>query len=209
CPRRSASRCAKPTPTGASRRCTPSARRWTPPSTRPTRCWPWRAPMPWHWSQRRWTCRRWPRAWRASCGRWRQRGIDLGLEALEGAQQGPALGHAALLHEALANLLHNALVQAPRGGRVTLQAGVRGGRACLAVLDDGPGMPAAERARVGERCLRVEGAAVRGSGLGLAIAHAIAQRHGGTLVLEDARPGAAPPGLAAWLQWPAGTAHQG
>ena len=139
----------------------------------------------------------------------RQRGIDLGLEALEGAQQGPALGHAALLHEALANLLHNALVQAPRGGRVTLQAGVRGGRACLAVLDDGPGMPAAERARVGERFLRVEGAAVRGSGLGLAIAHAIAQRHGGTLVLEDARPGATPPGLAAWLQWPAGVAHQG
>lgn len=132
----------------------------------------------------------------------RQQGIDLGIEPLPGAQAQAARGHAALLREALSNLLHNALMQVPRGGRVTVQAGVRGAEACLAVLDDGPGMPAELRARVGERFLRVPGAGERGSGLGLAIAHAIAQRHGGALELHAGRPGPGPAGLAAWLRWP-------
>ncbi len=148
----------------------------------------------------------------------RQQGIDLGLEALPGRHEGvsgpavspaavTATGDAALLHEALSNLLHNALLHVPRGGRVTLQAGLRGGEALLVVRDDGPGMPAQARARLGERFLRVDGAhgpdgAARGSGLGLAIAQAIVQRHGGTLVLAEAQPGAARPGLQATLRWP-------
>jgi signal transduction histidine kinase len=68
-------------------------------------------------------------------------------------------------------------------------------------------MPAADRARVGERFLRVADPAApqeaRGSGLGLAIAHAIAQRHGGRLRLEESHPGQAAPGLRVGVQWPA------
>lgn len=148
----------------------------------------------------------------------RQRGIDLGLEPLAHADAAtPALaqGHGALLHEALTNLLHNALLHTQRGGHVTVQAGVRDGQALLAVRDDGPGMPAEARARVGERFLRVaDGAAgsegPRGSGLGLAIAQAIAQRHGGALTLAEAHPGQPRPGVQATLRWPAsGVATQG
>ncbi|MCB1988777.1 MAG: sensor histidine kinase N-terminal domain-containing protein, partial [Burkholderiaceae bacterium] len=131
-------------------------------------------PLDLHALAERVTRRLWPLA--------RQQGIDLGLEPL-GAEPTQARGHGALLEEALANLLHNALVHTPPGGQVTVQAGVQDGQALLCVADNGPGMPAADRARVGERFLRVADPAApqeaRGSGLGLAIAHAIAQRHGG------------------------------
>lgn len=154
-------------------------------------------PLDLHALAERVTRRLWPLA--------RQQGIDLGLEPL-GAEPTQARGHGALLEEALANLLHNALVHTPPGGQVTVQAGVQDGQALLCVADNGPGMPAADRARVGERFLRVADPAApqeaRGSGLGLAIAHAIAQRHGGRLRLEEARPGQAAPGLRVGVQWP-------
>ena len=154
-------------------------------------------PLDLHALAERVTRRLWPLA--------RQQGIDLGLEPL-GAEPTQARGHGALLEEALANLLHNALVHTPPGGQVTVQAGVQDGQALLCVTDSGPGMPAADRARVGERFLRVADPAApqeaRGSGLGLAIAHAIAQRHGGRLRLEEAHPGQAAPGLRVGVQWP-------
>jgi len=154
-------------------------------------------PLDLHALAERVTRRLWPLA--------RQQGIDLGLEPL-GAEPTQARGHGALLEEALANLLHNALVHTPPGGQVTVQAGVQDGQALLCVADNGPGMPAADRARVGERFLRVADPAApqeaRGSGLGLAIAHAIAQRHGGRLQLEEAHPGQAAPGLRVGVQWP-------
>jgi len=154
-------------------------------------------PLDLHALAERVTRRLWPLA--------RQQGIDLGLEPL-GAAPAQARGHVALLEEALANLLHNALVHTPPGGQVTVHAGVQDGQALLCVADNGPGMPAADRARVGERFLRVAGPAApqaaRGSGLGLAIAHAIAQRHGGRLRLEEAHPGQAAPGLRVGVEWP-------
>ncbi|MEY5028669.1 MAG: hypothetical protein RLZ63_984 [Pseudomonadota bacterium] len=141
------------------------------------------------------TRRLWPLA--------RQHGIDLGLESLDTVPT-LAWGHPALLEEALANLLHNALQYTPAGGQVTVQAGVQDGMARLGVLDNGPGMPAADRARVGQRFLRVPQSDARqgGSGLGMAIASAIAQRHGGRLLLEEAYPGAQAPGLRAVMTWP-------
>ena len=154
-------------------------------------------PLDLHALAERVTRRLWPLA--------RQQGIDLGLEPL-GAEPTQARGHGALLEEALANLLHNALVHTPPGGQVTVQAGVQDGQALLCVADSGPGISAADRARVGERFLRVADPAApqeaRGSGLGLAIAHAIAQRHGGRLRLEEAHPGQAAPGLRVGVQWP-------
>ena len=69
-----------------------------------------------------------------------------------------------------------------------------------------PGIPATDRARVGQRFLRVADPAApqapHGTGLGLAIAHAIAQRHGGSLRLEEAHPGLAAPGLRVGVEWP-------
>ncbi|HAU58467.1 MAG TPA: histidine kinase [Comamonadaceae bacterium] len=153
-------------------------------------------PLDLHALAERVTRRLWPLA--------RQHGIDLGLEALHPLPT-QAWGHAALLEEALANLLHNALQHTPPGGQVTVQAGVLGGQAVLRVTDTGPGMPAADRTRVGERFLRVAASAnahaPHGSGLGLAIAHAIAQRHGGRLRVEEAAPGRDAPGLRVGVEW--------
>ena len=159
---------------------------------------------------------------RVTRGLWhlaRLRAIDLGFEPLAGPVR-PVEGNEAQLAEALSNLVHNALVHVPPGGHVTVQAGCEGPHALLRVVDDGPGMPANDRARAGERFLRVLRPAEagvqplgtpatalsqgsQGSGLGLAIASAIVQRHGGVLELGDARAHASRPGLVATLRWPA------
>jgi two-component system sensor histidine kinase TctE len=90
-----------------------------------------------------------------------------------------------LLKEALSNLLHNAIRYTPRGGQVTVSVARGGDTAALTVLDDGPGIPPAERARAGERFFRGSKVALPGSGLGLAIVRSIAQRYGGELRLES------------------------
>jgi len=104
-------------------------------------------------------------------------GIDLGAEA-------EAVRVAAsewLLRELLANLVDNALSYTPRGGRVTLRSGRDGSGAFLEVEDDGPGIPADERARVLERFYRAPGSPGNGCGLGLAIVDEIARLHGADL----------------------------
>ncbi len=127
----------------------------------------------------------------------RERGIDLGLDVPEHALVVTA--HAGLLREALANLLHNAIRYAPRGAQVTVHVDSAGGTARLGVVDDGPGIPADELARAGERFFRARNAAAPGSGLGLAIVRSIAERHGGRLELAA---GPASHGLAAWIVLP-------
>jgi len=116
----------------------------------------------------------------------RARGIDLGLEAPAGPLRVNA--QPALLQEALSNLLHNAIRYTPGGGRVTLQLGQEDGQARVAVVDSGPGIPADELARAGERFFRGRDAKLPGSGLGLAIVRSIAERFGGTLQLAPAAP---------------------
>jgi len=63
----------------------------------------------------------------------------------------------------------------------------------LAVTDDGPGVPEAERDRIFERFARADGARTSssgGTGLGLAIARDIAEQHHGTLTLAPTADGA-------------------
>ena len=102
----------------------------------------------------------------------------------------PVLGDAALVQQALANLLDNAVKFSPPGGQVRLRGEVLDGRVRLIVSDEGPGIPEADRARAGVRFFRGEAARqTPGFGLGLALARAVAVLHGGALLLEDARPG--------------------
>lgn len=100
------------------------------------------------------------------------------------------LGDEAQLGRIVTNLLDNAFKYNRPGGtiRVVLAAGPR-----LSIADNGPGIPAADRARVFERFYRGSAAATgnqTGAGLGLALAQAIAQRHGLTLRLLPSEPGA-------------------
>ncbi len=57
------------------------------------------------------------------------------------------LGDAALLQQALANLLDNALKFSPPGSRVRLCGDRQDGRVRLTVSDEGPGIPEEDRAR--------------------------------------------------------------
>lgn len=102
----------------------------------------------------------------------------------------PAYGDAALIQQAIANLLDNAIKFSPPGGTVQLSGGSSGRKIVLSVCDDGPGIPEPDRARAAERFFRGEAArSTPGSGLGLAMVQAVAILHGGMLTLEDARPG--------------------
>jgi signal transduction histidine kinase len=100
-------------------------------------------------------------------------------------------GDPVLLAQALSNLIDNALKYTPENGLIAVTLQRRGGgRAEIAVADNGPGIDAAERAKVVERFYR--GDASRGTpgvGLGLSLAEAVAKLHGGSLELSDRGPG--------------------
>jgi signal transduction histidine kinase len=105
----------------------------------------------------------------------------------------PALavfGDQDMIQQAIANLLDNALKFSPPGGTIQLsaQAGPQG--IAITVADQGPGIPAEDRARATERFFRGEQARnTPGSGLGLALTQAVATLHGGILELADNNPG--------------------
>ena len=102
----------------------------------------------------------------------------------------PALGHEALLRQAVGNLLHNAANYAGEGAQVTATVERIGALARITVADTGVGVPADQRGRVQERFVRLDTARpAGGSGLGLAIVAACAKLHGGALRLEDNEPG--------------------
>ncbi len=124
------------------------------------------------------------------------RRVDLG--AAECHPGAVALGDAAALRTLLGNLVDNAVRYTPAGGRVDVSAGLDDGRPFLAVADNGPGIPAAERERVFDRFYRLPANREPGSGLGLAVVKAIAGRHGAAVRLADAPGG----GLAVRVTFP-------
>lgn len=94
------------------------------------------------------------------------------------------------LHQAIANLVGNALKYAPKDSPVRIAVRSRPGGAEVSVADDGPGIPAADQALLFEPFRRAPGAdrAGSGAGLGLFIAERIVHAHGGRIELHS-RPG--------------------
>jgi signal transduction histidine kinase len=91
----------------------------------------------------------------------------------------------------ISNLLDNAFKYVPSGGSVSFalsQGSPPGPR--IVVQDDGKGIPAEHREHVFERYARLDNRPGTGHGLGLALARAIAERHGLSIHVEDAMPGA-------------------
>lgn len=128
----------------------------------------------------------------------RDKAIDLGIELPADGNALKAWADPALLHEALANLVANAIAHGHAGAVTLSAAGDRLGWN-LVVEDTGPGLPAAMAEQAGKRFARGAGRRDLGTGLGLAITSAIADRHGGVLRLEPRERGT---GLRAALWWP-------
>ncbi len=105
---------------------------------------------------------------------------------VEAARRIEVRGDSALLHQAVVNLVDNAIKYGPVGGTVRLVLKDAVGGACVEVSDEGPGIPEAERERVFERFFRVHGHAQQeaGVGLGLALVKSVAAAHNGRVELQ-------------------------
>jgi phosphoserine phosphatase RsbU/P len=87
------------------------------------------------------------------------------------------------------NLVGNAQKYGREDGRIRVSLEPEGGGVCLAVTDDGPGIPLDEQPRIFERfyrARRADAAGPLGSGLGLPIARALVELHGGELSVDSA-----------------------
>jgi signal transduction histidine kinase len=116
-----------------------------------------------------------------------QKNISMGVEipkdlphAIEADQ--------ALLHQALYNLVENALKYTPDSGTVTIGLQCTADTLTFAIQDTGIGIPKSDLPRLFEKFYRGtnrEALAKRGTGLGLAIVKSIAERHGGKVWVDS------------------------
>jgi len=108
------------------------------------------------------------------------------IEAIVPPQPVSAPADLEKLRQAIRNLVLNATQVGGDAVHVRIEVADAGGRARVSVVDDGPGVPAEVAATLFEPFVT---ARPGGSGLGLAVARRVAERHGGSLVLEST-PGA-------------------
>ena len=117
----------------------------------------------------------------------KQKNISLGVEipkdmphAIEADQS--------LLHQAIYNLVENAIKYTPEGGEVMIELQTSPSTLTFAVQDSGIGIPKSDVPRLFEKFYRGtnrEALAQRGTGLGLAIVKSITERHGGKVWVES------------------------
>jgi signal transduction histidine kinase len=117
-----------------------------------------------------------------------EHGKTLALDVPDGLQ---VLGDEGRLGRLVVNLIENALKHG--GSNVGISARrLDDRRVELRIVDDGPGVPAADRSNVLKRFYRLDRSrSTPGSGLGLAIVAAVARLHRAELSLEDNSPGLA------------------
>jgi OmpR-family two-component system manganese-sensing sensor histidine kinase len=114
-------------------------------------------------------------------------GVALELGAVDPAT---IYGNPDQIERILANLLDNASLYTPPGGRVRLECRRQGSELIVAVSDTGIGIPAKNTERIFDRFWRADPVrSPQGSGLGLAIARALARRHGGDVTVTSQHGG--------------------
>ncbi|WP_445177478.1 DUF4118 domain-containing protein [Pseudomonas sp. McL0111] len=95
--------------------------------------------------------------------------------------------HAALIEQALVNVMENAARFSPTHGRLQLSAGANDEEIFFSVSDEGPGIPEDERAKIFDMFYTAARGdrGGQGTGLGLAICQGMVGAHGGRISVAD------------------------
>jgi len=111
---------------------------------------------------------------------------DLAVELKLGAET-LVPGNAFLLHQAVSNLIQNAIDFSPAGGTVAVTMAVANAQAHLSILDEGPGIPDYAEHRIFEKFFSLQrpGTGKKSTGLGLNLVREVAKLHGGVLTLAN------------------------
>ena len=99
-----------------------------------------------------------------------------------------AFGDKERLHEALGNIVNNAIKYSPKGATIILGSIEKERTVHISVTDNGPGIPEEHLSRIFERFYRVDknrSREVGGTGLGLAIAKHIVEAHGSRITVAS------------------------
>jgi two-component system phosphate regulon sensor histidine kinase PhoR len=113
--------------------------------------------------------------------------VRLRLDAADDVRA-TVIGDESRLAQLLANLIHNAIKFSPADSEVAVHVRSDEENVLVEIEDHGPGIPAADRNRIFERCYKVDRARSRGrggTGLGLAIARHIVDRHRGHIWVQS------------------------
>ncbi len=115
--------------------------------------------------------------------------VELGKTIALTGEPGPVWvrGHAEALFRAVRNLIENALRHTPPGLSIEVELMKDGVR----VLDDGPGVPDADRESIFRRFWRRDRTSGDSRGLGLAIVARVAEAHDGSVTVENRPEGGA------------------
>lgn len=98
----------------------------------------------------------------------------------------PLAGDEYELHQAIDQIVRNAIQYTPAGGMVTVRAFTKDDAVHIEVTDTGIGISETDRPYIFDRFFRADRArAERGAGLGLAIARRVIEAHRGTIAVES------------------------
>lgn len=126
-----------------------------------------------------------------------RKGLQLHLQIEDGLE---IEGDPFLLHQALSNLLQNAIDFSPPAGRITLRAAGEGAAVRLELEDQGPGIPEYAKPKLFQRFFSLQrpDTGKKSTGLGLNLVQEVAKLHRGLVRLENLDTG----GLRAVLVLP-------